>query len=481
MHRLHNESGGDAVKSNPAAKTDEDLHPAWRQPVRFPEWKAVLDLEPLEPFARARYAREIIFYLAHCKAGHEPASIAGAKRYLESPRMAGPRQATVREALRWFFLAERRHHQGSGSLARSAPVEVRPPTPMPIPPGTPDWEAELIRAIRLRGFLWNTEQIYRSWITRFAARIAPVLPVRAGPDEVRDFLSDLAVRQQVAASTQRQALNALVFYFHEVIHRELGDLGDFRRARRGPNIPVVLSRAEISRLFGRLRDTWLLMAQLQYGSGLRVTELVELRVKSLDLDRRRVLVFGGKGDKDRATVLAEPLVAPLGAHLDWLRKLFEQDRQNNAPAVWLPRGLERKFSAAGTQWPWQWLFPMTEWSRDRQTGIVRRHHVIDGVYQRAIKVAAENAGIDKRVTPHVLRHSFATHLLESGADIRTVQDLLGHSSVETTQIYTHVMQRPGIGVRSPLDALGAGPLDGFDQLTAGSLGAGPPTGSASSP
>jgi site-specific recombinase XerD len=170
---------------------------------------------------------------------------------------------------------------------------------MPIPPGTPQWEADLIRKIRLRGFLWNTEQIYRSWMNRFAARIAPTLPDQAGSEEVRDFLSDLAVQQQVAASTQRQALNALVFYFREVVQRDLGDLGEYRRARRGSRIPVVLSRAEIDRLFAQLQGTWLLMAQLQYGSGLRITELVELRVQSLDLDRHRVLIFGGKGNKDR--------------------------------------------------------------------------------------------------------------------------------------------------------------------------------------
>jgi integron integrase len=322
---------------------------------------------------------------------------------------------------------------------------------MPIPPGTPPWEADLIRKIRLRGFLWNTEQIYRSWMKRFAAKIAPMLPDQAGTTEVRDFLSDLAVQQQVAASTQRQALNALVFYYREVVGRDLGDLGEYRRASKGPHIPVVLSRPEIDRLFAQLQGTWLLMAQLQYGSGLRITEMVELRVQSLDLDRHRVLIFGGKGNKDRATVLAKKLVPKLRDHLDRLRGLFEQDRQNNAPAVWLPRGLERKFSAAGTQWQWQWLFPMASWSVDRQTGIVRRHHVLDGTFQRVIKTAAQNAGIDKRVTPHVLRHSFATHMLESGVDIRTLQDLLGHANVETTQIYTHVMSCPGVGAPSPLD------------------------------
>jgi integron integrase len=328
---------------------------------------------------------------------------------------------------------------------------VAPPTPMPIPPGTPTWEAELIRKIRLKGLLWNTEQSYRGCLNRFAARIVPMTPDQAGTVEVRDYLTELAVQQQVAASTQRQALNALVFYYREVVQRDLGDLGDFCRARRGPKIPVVLSRAEVDRLFAQLTGTWLLMAQLQYGSGLRITELIELRIQSLDLDRHRVLIFGGKGNKDRATVLAKKLLPKLRDHLDRLRELFAKDRENNAPAVWLPRGLERKFSAAGTQWQWQWLFPMAHLSLDRQTGIIRRHHVLDGTFQRTIKTAAQNAGIDKRVTPHVLRHCFATHMLESGVDIRTLQDLLGHANVETTQIYTHVMSCPGVGAPSPLD------------------------------
>jgi len=427
-------------------KTGE-TNPAWEEPVYFLEWHEILALEPLDALTRERFGKAIISYLRYCRDSHERASIAGAKRYLEAGRKLGQLD---RDALHWFFVAYRRRREAD-LQPRPRPVLVQPPTPMPIPPGTPSWEADLIRKIRLKGFLWNTEQIYRSWMNRFAAKVVPATPDETGPTEVRDFLSDLAVRQQVAASTQRQALNALVFYFREVVQRDLGDLGEYRRARRGPRIPVVLSRAEIDRLFAQLQSTWLLMAQLQYGSGLRITELVELRVQSLDLDRHRLLIFGGKGNKDRATVLAKQLVPKLRDHLDRLRGLFANDRKSNALAVWLPRGLERKFPAAGTQWQWQWLFPMAEWSQDRQTGIIRRHHVLDGTFQRVIKEATERAGIDKRVTPHVLRHSFATHMLESGVDIRTVQDLLGHANVETTQIYTHVMACPGIGAPSPLD------------------------------
>jgi integron integrase len=434
----------------------------------FPEWGRLLELEPLESHVRYRYRQAIIRYLRHCKARQKPASVADAKLYLENGMAAEELGQTDRDALHWFFTIARRRRSEDGSKASAAfataaagaaaamPAEgatsdVAPPTPQPIPPDTPEWEARLIRVIRQRGLLWNTEQIYRSWLRRFAEQVGPATPDSVGREEVAAFLTDLAVRRQVAASTQRQALNALVFFFREVLQRDLGDLGEFQRARRGPKIPVVLSRGEVDRLLGQLDGTWRLMAELQYGSGLRITELVELRIQSLDLDRNRVLIYGGKGNKDRATVLAKRLVPKLRDHFDRLRVLHKEDRAANLPGVWLPRGLERKYSVAGTEWLWQWAFPMKDISRDRQTGIIRRHHVLDGTFQRVIKTAAARAGIDKRVTPHVLRHSFATHLLESGADIRTVQDLLGHAKVETTQIYLHCMSKPGLGAPSPLD------------------------------
>jgi integron integrase len=196
------------------------------------------------------------------------------------------------------------------------------------------------------------------------------------------------------------------------------------------------------------------MAELMYGSGLRLLELLRLRVHHIDLTRHQLRVFGGKGDKDRVTVLPEQLVGQLREHLDRLRTLYAEDRSADLPGVWLPEGLARKYSKAGESWEWQWLFPSRELSVDPVTKVRRRHHLIDSTFQNSVRRAGQVARIDKRVTPHVLRHSFATHLLESGVDIRTVQDLLGHESVETTQIYTHVMQKPGLGVRSPLDGLG---------------------------
>ena len=218
-------------------------------------------------------------------------------------------------------------------------------------------------------------------------------------------------------------------------------------------MPTVLSREECERLFAALEDTPRLMAELMYGSGLRLLELLRLRVHHVDFTRGQLKVCSGKGDKDRITVLPQTLVPRLRAHVRRLQELHAEDRAAGLPPVWLPEGLARKYPGAGQRFNWQWLFPSRETSVDPVSKLRRRHHVIDSTFQNNIRWAAERAGLDKRVTPHVLRHSFATHLLEGGTDIRTVQDLLGHDSVETTQIYTHVMQKPGLGVRSPLDGL----------------------------
>lgn len=451
MNSFHNGATAAPGKNPPPVPptNSDSVNPAWAKPVFFPEWQSHLALEPFDDLTKHRYIRSLAFFFGHCKAVRSPASIGLAKAYLEAKAEQGNCSTAEREALRWFFRTHRRATQegSTGQMVRS----VTTPTPMPIPEGTPEWEAKLIRTIRVRGMLWNTEQAYRACLRHFAAEIAPLLPDQAGADEVRTHLTNLAVKRGVSASSQKQALNALVFFYREVLKRDLGDLGDFHRPQPKARTPVVLSREELKRLFAALPGTWRLIAELQYGSGLRISEVLELRVQNLDLARGRLIVRAGKGNKDRVTVLAEKLVPALQAQLVRLRELFQKDRERNLPGVWMPAGLERKYRGAGATWQWQWVFPMAGLSRDRQTGIIRRHHVIDGVYQRAIRVAANKAGIDKRVTPHVLRHSFATHLLESGTDIRSLQDLLGHACVETTQIYTHVMARPGLGARSPLD------------------------------
>lgn len=318
--------------------------------------------------------------------------------------------------------------------------------------GGPDWEQALIKTMRLRGLLWRTEETYRMWGRRFAAFIAPKTPYAAGTEEVGAFLTDLAVRIRSSPSGQRQALNALVFLMQEALSRDLGEL-DFKRAYPRERVPIVLSKEECQRIFNQLVGTHRLMAELAYGSGLRLMELLRLRVQHVDLERMQLTVRGGKGDKDRMTIIPQSLVPALEQQLNRLRPLHEADRKAGLPGVWLPDGLEKKFKRAGERWEWQWFFPSREASRDSATAIVRRHHTLDGAFQNAVRKAAANAGINKRVTPHVFRHSFATHLLEGGTDIRTVQELLGHASVETTQIYTHVMKKPGLGVRSPFDSL----------------------------
>ncbi|MBA3850441.1 MAG: integrase [Opitutus sp.] len=427
-------------------------------PVSFPAWKTVLADSNLSPGVRAAYEREIIAFLRHCKVRREPASVALAKHYVESREPVTT--APVRAALRWWFVAAKgqgasrdagAHVQRTVSPRSGLRSAAAPPPPAGGDLGAVAWERDLIRAVRERGFLWRTEQTYREWAARFARFIAPRSPYAAGAPEVGAFLSDLAVRQRASPSTQKQALNAVVFLLEQGLSRQVGEI-DFRRARPRERVPTVLSGEECARLFAEMQGTTRLMAELAYGSGLRLMELLRLRVHHLDLERGQLRVLGGKGDKDRVTVLPARLERALHDHLARLRGLWSSDRGNRAPGVWLPEGLARKYPKAGESWEWQWLFPSRELSVDAASGMQRRHHVSDNAFQQAVKKAAQRAGLNKRVTPHVLRHSFATHLLEGGADIRTVQELLGHASVETTQIYTHVMKKPGLGVRSPLDA-----------------------------
>lgn len=415
----------------------------------FPGWSEALAGMEWPDSIKTRRELAIMRLLKFCKAERRAVSVTLIKGYLETLEEQGNLWPETKEALRWFVIEARKRTPVAGG---GVPTGAEPPAGA-SDLGGPDWEQALIRSLRGEGKLWRTEQTYRGWGWRFADFIRPMSPEKAGEIEVRAFLTDLAVRQRVGQNTQKQALNAVVYLLREALGLAPGDFSDFVRAEPNRRIPVVLSRDEVMRLMAALEGTARLMALLGYGGGVRLMELLRLRVKDVDLERCQLIVRSGKGGKDRVTVLPERLVEPLRAHRERLRLLWEEDRSNGVPGVWLPEGLERKLGRAGEAWEWQWVFPSRELSVDPQTGIKRRHHLTDRSFQTAIKKAAAKARIDKRVSPHVLRHSFATHLLESGMDIRTLQDLLGHAKLETTQIYTHVMKKPGLGVRSPLDGM----------------------------
>jgi len=325
--------------------------------------------------------------------------------------------------------------------------------PAPGPLGnTADPDLDPLRACcRARGFSPRTEESYAQWVRRFVAfrRSQPA----GRPDELllRAFLERLVTADMVAAATQAQALNALVFWFRQALGRDLGDLGDFQRSRRPRHVPVVLTRTEVARFLDALAGLPALMAGMLYGSGLRLSELLALRVKDVDLERRQIAVREGKGRKDRLTVLAERSRGPLVRHLEQVRGAWERDLSAGFAGATFPPALERKYPSAPREWPWQYIFPASRVCIEPGSGRARRHHLDESVLQKAVKTALLRAGIAKHASCHTLRHSFATHLLESGADIRTVQELLGHSDVSTTMIYTHVLNRPGLAVLSPAD------------------------------
>ena len=309
---------------------------------------------------------------------------------------------------------------------------------------------------RLRSLHYSlrTEQTYVHWIKRFIHFHGKRHPREMGGPEVEAFLSHLAVQGRVAASTQNLALSAVLFLYKDVLAIELPWLKDVTRAKRPQRLPTVLTRAEAAALMKELRPGMpALIARLLYGTGMRLMEGVRLRVKDVELEGRQVVVRNGKGAKDRVTVLPEGLLEPLRAQLAIRRAVYDVDLARGAASVWLPDALERKYPGAASQWAWQYVFAADTFSPDPRTGAIRRHHIDEQHVQRAVKRAAQAASITKPVSPHTLRHSFATHLLEQGYDIRTVQELLGHSDVSTTMIYTHVLNRGGRGVVSPLDRL----------------------------
>jgi integron integrase len=312
--------------------------------------------------------------------------------------------------------------------------------------------------LRLKHYSYRTEQTYLDWTSRFFRYLQNAETAATGrhavtSQRVKDFLAWLALVQHVSSSTQNQAFNALLFMCRNILQIDLGDLRQCVRARRGRRLPVVLSPSEVHALFDHLDGRPKLMAQVIYGGGLRVMECCRLRVKDIDFENNLIFVRCGKGDKDRSTLLAEVVKQPLREHLDRVKGLHQKDLLAGLGETSLPDALARKYPKAGREWGWQWVFPSASLSTDPRTGVVRRHHVSDMCIQRAVREGLQKAEIHKPASVHTLRHSFATHLLLSGVDIRQIQDYLGHQNVETTMVYTHVVKNLRAPAKSPLDAL----------------------------
>ncbi|MES9973142.1 MAG: integron integrase [Candidatus Thiodiazotropha sp.] len=312
---------------------------------------------------------------------------------------------------------------------------------------------KVIDAIRVRHYSRRTEETYLHWIKRYIYFHNKRHPEEMAEREVAAFLTYLAVQKNVAASTQNIALNALVFMYRHVLDHPLKDIHGLVRAKKPQKLPVVLTQIEVAKVLSKLNGVHWLIACLQYGSGLRLIESVRLRVMDIDFDRRAIFVRNGKGGKDRVVTLADEVVKPIQRHLETVLTLHERDLQEGFGRVYLPHALARKYPTADREWKWQYIFPSSTRSLDPRSGIERRHHIDESCVRKAVTSAVRQSGINKKASCHTLRHSFATHLLERGMDIRTVQEQLGHTDVRTTQIYTHVLQRSGSAVISPLGAV----------------------------
>ena len=322
-----------------------------------------------------------------------------------------------------------------------------------------DWKSageRMVRMLRLKQKAYRTEQSYMSWLRDFYAYVKHISPDALTDHHLMEYLSYLAVERHVAKSTQNLAFNALLFFYRNVLDQEVGSIKNVVRAKRGQRLPIVLSRDEVTRLLDNLNDTGLIMAKILYGSGLRSNECIRLRVQDLDFERGFINVRGAKGDKDRQTLLPENIEDELKAHLEKIHRLYENDRKANIAGVHLPGALDKKYPKASKEWIWFWVFPSDRLSTDPRTNLVRRHHLSRDYIQKAIRRGAKKAKLSKKIGTHVLRHSFATHLLEDGYDIRTIQQLLGHADLQTTMIYTHVAKKNMLGVRSPLDKTNSG-------------------------
>ena len=483
--------------------------------IHFPRWAEVLEASGFSEKERDGFKVTIRWYLSWCRQRSQGCTVDSARSFIDWA--AREKQASEwmlerwREAIRWFFVtakAQTHSVRDSGGVGdcrsgfeigkKGDPPEIGgrlSPTREANLAGEPsgdaailgmasgvgahgkaaNWEmsyhspndtdaermeagsedeCRILAVMRRRGMALKTERSYLRHYRDFMKRRSSKSVADICAPELKAYLDYLAMDRAVASSTQKQALNALVFIAEQVFELEIGAIGDFVKAKNRKKIPVVMSQEETRRFFTQLKGEKLLMAQVQYAGGLRVSELMRLRIQDIDLERNQITVRCGKGGKDRMAPLSEKLVDALRAHLGHVRELFDADvERDDLAGVYLPEALARRHSNAGKDWRWQWLWPSREISTDPRSGLRRRHHILDGVYQASVSVAGKRAGLNKRITSHTLRHSFATHLLEGGTDIRTVQDLLGHKSVETTQIYLHVMRKPGAGVRSPLDSL----------------------------
>ena len=431
--------------------------------VMFPRWAEVLESSEIDKQLKLRFRRVIGLYLRWCGVLRKVATRRSAEEYVEYvEKRWQPEQeevAAVKEALRWFF--QTAQQQGLMSDMNIDALKKRGNESFDQPydlnrelyfKKNLSGDAKMIAtAMRRRGLAYRTEQNYLHWYERIRRFQGGAEAVDLEPQQIRAFLDHLAVKEQLTSSTQKQALSAIVFIQENVFGKPVGDLGHYLRAVGNKRIPVVLTRDELKRLFRRLPHNARRMAKVQYMAGLRLVELVTLRIKDVDLERLQICIRGGKGDKDRVVPISNNMVSSIQEQIEHSRRVFERDRRDNVDGVYISEAQNRKFSEASKTFAWHWLWPAADCSTDPRSGIHRRHHVIERSYQRVLRRQVVKAGINKRVTSHAFRHSFATHLLEDGVDIRTVQDLLGHKKIETTQVYLHVMAKPGVGVRSPME------------------------------
>jgi integron integrase len=405
-----------------------------------------------------QYERWVTMYRDRLKSTSSSSEDSSPAPFLESlgPKVEKWQIAQARRAIQLYWYYKQRTTEGLESAAARKTQNGGAPAQNAEPALTASDQAilnELQRVIRLHHLAYRTEKTYRSWAIRFLLFARNRNGARPTQEHLKFFLSHLAVERKISASTQKLAFNSLLYLFRNVIAVPVQGLECVVRARTGKRLPVVLAVGEVRQVLAQLQGTDRLMASIIYGAGLRLEECLSLRIKDVDFERSCLTIRCGKGNKDRETVLPEKMVAGLRSHLVKVRAIYESDRQKGIPGVQLPEALGRKFPAAGKEWGWFWVFPSHKLSIDPRLGDIRRYHVYPTSFQGAFKLAVARAGIVKSATVHTLRHSFATHLVERGYDIRTIQELLGHSDVSTTMIYTHVASRNKLGVTSPADAL----------------------------